>query len=71
MGAKAKASDVVRLGLRALSTGRTHAIHGFGNYILSNLARFVPRSVAARLTAEVMRKNQARALPASTAGARP
>jgi uncharacterized protein len=71
VGAKAKASDVVRLGLRAVSTGRTYAIHGLGNYILANLARFVPRSVAARLTADVMRKNQARALPARAAGARP
>ncbi|WP_437984820.1 SDR family NAD(P)-dependent oxidoreductase [Sorangium sp. So ce117] len=71
VGAKAKASDVVRLGLSALSTGRTHAIHGLGNYILANLARFVPRAMAARLTADVMRKNQVRALPARTARARP
>lgn len=70
VGAKAKPSDVVRLGLASLETKRTHAIHGLGNYILSNLARFVPRAFAARLTADVMRKNVARALPASTASAR-
>lgn len=62
VGQKASPADVVRLGLRTVTGRRTYAIHGFANYLMANVTRLVPRAFAARLTASVMRKNEARAL---------
>jgi short-subunit dehydrogenase len=68
LGKKAAPEAVVELGLAALAKGRTHVIHGFGNYVLANLNRFVPREFTVKLTRSVMEKNaQPKKLTASTA----
>ena len=50
---------VVEHALRALARGRTYAVPGLGNYLLSTSSRFTPRSLTARIAGSMMRPRQA------------
>jgi hypothetical protein len=63
VGAKATPEAVVDVGLAALGKGRSHVIHGLGNYLTANLSRFAPREFTAKLTRRVMARNARRQLP--------
>jgi short-subunit dehydrogenase len=53
---RARTSDqVVATALRALQRGRVVAVDGFANYLLSNVSRFSPRWLTARITARMYR----------------
>ena len=54
-GKKARAEDVVSLGLRAFDANRSFVIHGTQNYFTAMLARFVPRALVALISARLMR----------------
>lgn len=55
LGKKAPPEEVVKVAMRALARGRSHVIHGFGNYLTAQTARLVPRETTARITASLMR----------------
>jgi hypothetical protein len=46
---------VVRTALRAFEQNRSHVIHGAGNYLTAQTSRLVPREMAARITAGLMK----------------
>ncbi len=70
IGAKATASaltlspdEVARQALRALASGRSHVVTGWGNKIYTWLGARLPKALAARLTARVMSKRRPRIHP--------
>ena len=54
-GRKARAEDVVLLGLRAFDANRSFVIHGAQNYFTAWLARIFPRALVALVSARLMR----------------
>ncbi len=53
-GTKARAEDVVELGLRAFRRNRASVIHGAGNRLTAMLSRLVSREVTAKISARLM-----------------
>jgi hypothetical protein len=71
LGAKARPAEVVREGLDAFRGGRSHRIAGLGNYLTAQSTRLVPRELAVRMTAGLMKPRSPQALPTSTTEAKP
>lgn len=65
-GNKHTPQQVVAVALKAFEQGRSYVIEGRSNYLLAQLSRFVPRSLAARVSKLMMRprKNAKSALQA-------
>jgi uncharacterized protein len=62
---------VVLASLRALSNGRSFVVPRFSDYLLTNLARFLPRSMVAMTSERVLRPKTPKKLPeAGSQGAR-
>ena len=54
-GKKLPSSKVVaEYGYAAMMKGKTVAIHGTMNYIMANAVRFIPRSIAVKITRKIM-----------------
>jgi short-subunit dehydrogenase len=54
-GKKARAEDVVRLGLDAFQAARPSVVHGAANFVTTLLSRFFSRAFTARVSAWLMR----------------
>ncbi len=63
-GKKAAAADVVRVGLKAFSAGRSYVVHGVGNYFTTLSSRWFTREFVAKLSAKLMRPRPAGQLTA-------
>jgi len=50
------AKDVAVYGYRAMLKGKTVAIHGMMNYIMSNSVRFIPRAIVLKVARKVLDK---------------
>jgi uncharacterized protein len=57
-GARDRASDVARIGLEALFSGRLSQVVGKKNFWLTNMNRFAPRSMVARIAKGLMRTSR-------------
>ncbi len=51
-----RAKDVAEYGYRAMMNGRTVAIHGFMNYILSSSVSFMPRNLVVKVARKMLDK---------------
>lgn len=47
--------EVVETALRALGRGQSHVVSGWGNFLLAEAGRFVPRSIVTRVAGKVLR----------------
>ncbi|MGB8508296.1 MAG: SDR family oxidoreductase [Pyrinomonadaceae bacterium] len=48
--------DVVETALRALASGKSHVVSGWGNFLMVELGRAAPRSVVTRIAGKILRK---------------
>ena len=59
---KVSPEGVVELGLRAFGEGRCSVVHGAKNGVLTNLGRFLPRELVAKIAASMSRPKSASSL---------
>jgi short-subunit dehydrogenase len=50
------AEEVAQYGYTSMLKGKTVAIHGIMNYILSNSVRFIPRSLVLKVSRKILDK---------------
>lgn len=63
VGQKLSPEYVVKVGLDALDAGKSYVISGTQHYLLAQVPRFVPRSLAARIVARLARPRSPKQAP--------